>query len=319
MSMKYLILAVAIILGESVTSHTTQKKEITSQTRNGINFSLTYLGTFNQKLYYIDNIGANYADARSNCQTMGMRLLKFEAIEELAWIVNSAPNSVNIWTDGMSHIVPASFEWKTTGARVSDSVTVVKDLYYGLLFKRGTQALTERDRGAVNPYVCYMILSQVQQIPQVPLGTSEIEGLPNIVITSVDTLDENVGPLPKLSFIGRYGKKSFFLESGIKANQPDARSNCTAIGMKLATIDSQAELEWIVSMTSDSDRPIWTDGVIKADPGSYRWFSDNSPLLSQLRIGYIAIGLEIRNAAGLYSRNNESFSLRNYLCYAETS
>lgn len=74
----------------------------------------------------------------------------------------------------MSHIVPASFEWKTTGARVSDSVTVVKDLYYGLLFKRGTQALTERDRGAVNPYVCYMILSQVQQIPQVPLGTSEI-------------------------------------------------------------------------------------------------------------------------------------------------
>lgn len=39
--------------------------------------------------------------------------------------------TAEIWTDGMTHIVPASFEWKTTGARVSDSLSLVKGHYYG--------------------------------------------------------------------------------------------------------------------------------------------------------------------------------------------
>ncbi|XP_021965717.1 uncharacterized protein LOC110860907 [Folsomia candida] len=130
--MKYLILAVALMLVKGVTSRSAQSEEIVSQTRNGINFALTYIGTFNQKLYYHDKVGANNDDARSNCKSMGMRLLKFEAIEEVGWIANATANSgTEIWTDGMTHIVPASFEWKTTGARVSDSLSLVKGHYYG--------------------------------------------------------------------------------------------------------------------------------------------------------------------------------------------
>ncbi|XP_021959164.1 uncharacterized protein LOC110855037 [Folsomia candida] len=189
------------------------------------NIMMTFFGIFNQKAYYLDRAGATQPNARENCKNLGMKLLRLENMEEAHWLEPATENvpENGIWTDGINNIVAASFDWRTDKSRVSESLRIVQGVHHGLVMYKGRSgALRERGMGATVGYVCYMHMAKTGQptVMDYQIGFEEFD----TAEANNDTISANNGieissSSPKISFIGRYGKKSYFLENTAKVTQ----------------------------------------------------------------------------------------------------
>ncbi|XP_035708181.1 uncharacterized protein LOC118435833 [Folsomia candida] len=136
------------------------------------------------------------------------------------------------------------------------------------------------------------------------------------------------GPLPKavleihplLNFIGTINNKNFFIER-IKRTQVEARESCKAMGMNLAKLGGQDELNFIAKQLRPEEVTAWTDGEYVGGMGieEFWWREDFSKPNSDFEMAY---GMDTRIGLVTYTNPNVAWivpyqyqSAQYYLCY----